>query len=121
MGGRRHFAGRGRAGSAQHEDLVRLFENHQYFLGAGQPLFLYRTDGDAEAFLESDKVTVIMSSGTSKEMFAIPSNTIIDGVQCAFKNGLKFSSVSSSVYLGFTYVGEVEGDSGSYSGLVVTR
>ena len=83
--------------------------------------FIYQPEGDIDAFLNAAKVTVIMPAGTSKEMFAIPSNTIIDGVQCAFKNGLKFPSVSSSVDLGFTYVGEVEGDSGSYSGLVVTR
>lgn len=84
--------------------------------------FILRPTGDITAFMNSLKTTIVLPSGTSKEMYPIPTEMIIDGVQLA-PNGsaLNNPSLPSSVDAGYTYVGANAGESGSYSGLCVSR
>ena len=55
-------------------------------------------------------------------MYPIPAEQIIDGVQLAPKGSvLNNPSLPSAVDVGYTYVGENDGDSGSRLGLVASR
>lgn len=83
--------------------------------------FILRPTGDINAFMESIKTQVTMPSGTSRELYAVPSDMIIDGVQVANKGALNFLAIPSFIDNGFTYWGETTGASGAYTGKCVTR
>ena len=73
-------------------------------------------------WIEQLKTTIVYPSGMSEEMYPVPSKDIIDGVQlCPKGSVLNSPSLPSSVDTGYSYVGENEGDSGSYLGLCVSR
>src|SRR5699024_9614809 len=73
-------------------------------------------------WIEQLKTTIVYPSGMSEEIYPVPSKDIIDGVQLCPKGSVMNSpSLPSSVDTGYSYVGENEGDSGSYLGLCVSR
>lgn len=95
---------------------------NSFSVQSNRAYFILRPTGDITAFMNSLKTSVIYPSGTSKEMYPIPAEMIIDGVQLA-PNGsaLNNPSLPSAVDAGYTYVGANAGESGSYSGLCISR
>lgn len=84
--------------------------------------FILRPTGDIQQWMNSLKTDVLTPSGTSREMYLVYSDQIIDGVQMAPKGSvLNNPSLPSAVDMGFTFVGMNDGDSGGFLGLTATR
>ena len=95
---------------------------NQLSVQSNRAYFILRPTGDITAWMNSLKTSIVYPSGTSKEMYPIPAEQIIDGVQLAPKGSvLNNPSLPSAVDVGYTYVGENDGDSGSRLGLVASR